>query len=96
MQVSIWLVILITLIIAALFAFIIQRAVRAHRRQPSTGREELVGKTATVRIALEPQGTIIHNGERWTAVLDEGQAKPGEEVIITKFDGLKLYVTKKL
>jgi len=95
MRVSIPLIIGVTIVIAALFGFVIQRALRAHRRQATTGREELVGKSAIVKVTLEPQGTILHEGELWTAVLDEGRAESGEEVIITKFDGLKLYVTKK-
>ncbi len=81
--------------VGSVLAFIIYHAIRAHRRQPTTGREELVGKKAVVKVALEPEGTVLHQGELWTAVLDKGRAKPGEEVIITKFDGLKLYVTKK-
>ena len=81
--------------ISSVVAVIIYHVVRAHRRQATTGREELPGKTATVKVALEPEGTVLHEGELWTAILDEGKAKPGEEVIITRFDGLKLYVTKK-
>ncbi len=81
--------------VGSIIAFIIYHALRAHRRQPTTGREELVGKRTVVKVALEPEGTVLHEGELWTAVLDKGRAEPGEEVIITKFDGLKLYVTKK-
>lgn len=81
--------------VGSAIAFIIYHALRAHRRQPTTGREELVGKRAVVKTALEPEGTILHQGELWTAVLDKGRAEPGEEVTIAKFDGLKLYVTKK-
>jgi membrane-bound serine protease (ClpP class) len=81
--------------VGSVLAFIIYHALRAHRRQPTTGREELMGKKAVVKAALEPEGTVLHEGELWTAVLDKGRAEPGEEVIITKFDGLKLYVTKK-
>ena len=81
--------------VGSIIAFIIYHAIRAHRRQASTGREELPGKTTVVKVALEPEGTVLHQGELWTAVLDKGRAKPGEEVTITKFDGLKLYVTKK-
>jgi len=81
--------------VGSALAFIIYHALRAHRRQPTTGREELLGKKAVVKAALEPEGRVLHEGELWTAVLDEGRAEPGEEVIITKFDGLKLYVTKK-
>ncbi len=90
-----WLIAIITIIITALFAFIIWRAVQAHHRQAATGREELLGKMAVVRVALNPEGTVLHQGELWTAILDSGQAKIGEEVTITKFDSMKLYVTKK-
>ncbi|GAH14180.1 unnamed protein product, partial [marine sediment metagenome] len=34
-------------------------------------------------------------GERWTAISETGRVEPEEEVIITKVDGLKLYVIKK-
>ncbi len=95
MQVSIPLIATVSIIIATFLAFVVQRVVRAHRRQATTGREELTGKTAIVKVALEPEGTVLHQGEYWTAVLDRGRAKPGETVIITRFDGLKLYVTKK-
>ena len=95
MRPSISLIITIAVIITALFAFVLQKAVKAHRRQPSIGNEELVGKSGIVKTALKPMGTILYNGERWNATLDEGQAKPGEEVTITKHDGLKLWVTKK-
>lgn len=90
-----WVIPTIAISIGAVLAFIIYHVVRAHRRQATTGREELLGKKAVVKAALEPEGTVLHQGELWTAVLDEGKAKPGEEVIITKFNGLKLYVTKK-
>jgi len=94
-QVDPWLIAAVTIIIVAVFAFVISRVVRAHRRQASTGREELVGKTAVVKTALEPEGIVLFKGERWTAISEKGRVKPGEEVTITKVDGLKLYVIKK-
>ena len=94
-QVDIGLIITVAVIFAALLAFVINRVVAAPRRQATTGREELLGKTAVVRTALNPEGTVLHEGEIWTAVLDKGQAGPGEEVIITKYEGLKLHVTQK-
>jgi membrane-bound serine protease (ClpP class) len=80
---------------AAFFAFVIQRAIRAHRSQATTGKEELVGKTAVVKETLEPEGTVFFKGERWKATVEKGRVKPGEEVVITKVDGLNLWVTKK-
>lgn len=94
-EVDITLIIIVAVFFAALFAFVINRVIAAHRRQAATGREELIGKKATVRTLLEPEGTIFHEGEIWRAVLDKGRAEPGEEVIITRAEGLKLYVTKK-
>ena len=85
----------VTIVIAALFAFVVTRVVWAHRRQASTGREELVGKTAVAKTALEPEGIVLFKGERWTAVAEKGRVKPGEEVTITKVDGLRLHVTRK-
>lgn len=90
-----WLIIIIAICVAALIVFVIQRVVLAHRRRVSAGREELVGRTAEVDIALEPKGVVLVEGERWTAISEKGRVARGEEVIITKVDGLKLYVTKK-
>jgi len=90
-----WLVPTIAAIIGGVSAFIVYKVVRSHRRQAETGREELIGKTATVKVVLKPNGTILYKGELWTAILDHGQAKPGEEVIITRSDGLILHVSKK-
>jgi membrane-bound ClpP family serine protease len=72
-----------------------QRTVKAHRRQAHTGREELIGKTATARTPLKPEGTVFYKGERWSAVSETGEIKAGEEVIIDRIDGLLLHVRKK-
>jgi len=91
-----WLIAIVTVIIAAVFAFVVSRAIRAHRKQASTGREELIGKRAVVKVALAPEGTVFYKGERWAAISeDKGSIEPGEEVIITAVDGLTLHVIKK-
>ena len=95
MQVSPWLIATVAILIAAFIAFVVNRVIKAHRHQATTGREELVGRTAVVKVTLDPEGTVFIEGERWTATSEEGRVEPGEEVIITKVDGLKLYVTKK-
>ena len=90
-----WLIAIVAICIIAFFVFVINRGIRAHRRQASAGREDLIGKIAEVRIALKPKGIVFIQGERWTAISETGWVKPEEEVIITKVDGLKLYVIKK-
>lgn len=94
-RISPWLIAVTTIGIAALFIFVISRVVQAHRRQATTGKEELIGKTATARTVLGPEGLVFYKGELWTAISDKGRVEPGEEVLITKVDGLKLHVTKK-
>ena len=94
-QINPWLIATVIIIIAALFALIVNRVIRAHRYQAATGREELIGKTAVVKVSLEPTGTVFFKGEYWTAISEKDEIEPGEEGIITKVDGLKLYVTKK-
>lgn len=90
-----WLIVVIVICGAALVAFVVQRIVRAHQKQVSAGREELVGKTAEVETVLDPRGIVLIEGERWAAISEKGRVKPGEEVIVTKVDGLKLMVVKK-
>jgi membrane-bound serine protease (ClpP class) len=94
-QVNIWLIVLIAVLFSAFLAFVINRIVSAHKRQATTGREDLLGKTAVVRTPLNPDGKVLYEGEIWTAVLDQGHAELNEEVTIRNIDGLKLYVVKK-
>ena len=90
-----WLIAVVSIVLALGLGFVIQRAVKIHHKQATTGREELIGKTAMVREALAPQGTIFFKGELWTAISEEGEIKTGEEVSIKRLDGLTLYVTRK-
>ncbi|MBI2829977.1 MAG: nodulation protein NfeD [Chloroflexi bacterium] len=94
-QINPWLIIITALIIAGFLAFVINRVINAQRRQPYTGSEELIGKTAVVREILNPKGSVFILGERWDAISDSGTIPAGEEVVITRTEGLKLYVRKK-
>ena len=90
-----WLIAIVIICVIAFLAVTVIWGIRAHRLQVAVGREDLIGKTAEVKEALEPKGIVFVEGERWSAVSEAGRVEPGEEVIITKVDGLKLYVTKK-
>lgn len=95
-QVNPWLIAAVTIFLTAALTFVLSRAVAVHRKQATTGREELIGKTAVVRAALKPEGMVFYKGERWDAISESGRIEPGEEVVITRVDGLKLHVTKKV
>jgi membrane protein implicated in regulation of membrane protease activity len=94
-QIDPWLVAVIIICVVAFLIIAIIWGIRAHRGRVSAGREDLVGKAAEVKVALKPKGMVFVEGERWTAELDKGQAKPGEEVLISRVEGLKLWVIKK-
>ena len=94
-QLDPWLIATVIIIAVAFLTITVIWGIRAHRRQISAGREELIGRSAEVRVALNPKGIVFIEGEQWTAVSESGQVESGEEVIITKVDNLKLYVTKK-
>jgi len=90
-----WLIVLVIIGAVAFFTAAVYWGIRAHQRQISAGKEDLIGKIAEVVVALEPKGVVFVEGERWTAISEKGRIEPGEEVIVTKVDGLKLRVTKK-
>ena len=94
-RVSPWFIAVVVIFVIAFIALAIERGIRVHRHQVSAGKEELIGKSATVVEALKPEGTVFFRGERWGAVVKEGRVQPGEEVIITGVENLKLYVVKK-
>ena len=90
-------VIIIGIIIIVVFSVIsIIWSIKAHRLQVAAGREDFIGKTAVVDTALNPKGVVFIQGERWTAISEGGNIEPEDEVIITKVEGLKVWVTKKV
>ncbi|MEK7353614.1 MAG: NfeD family protein [Chloroflexota bacterium] len=90
-----WLIVLIVIGLVAFAAVTIIWGVRAHRFKIGAGAEELIGRTAEVKVELTPKGMVFIDDERWTAISESGQIEPGEEVVITRIDGLVLYVKKK-
>ena len=89
------LIIFVAIFLAGFVAVLIWAAVRGQKRKVTTGREGMIGQVAEVKTALKPKGMVLVEGELWTAELDEGQAHPGEEVVIQKVDNLRLFVSKK-
>jgi membrane-bound serine protease (ClpP class) len=88
--------IIVAIILAIAFVvFVIYAIVKGQKRKLSAGVEEMIGKEAVARTTLDPKGTVLAEGELWTAVAEDSTIESGEEVIITKTEGLKLWVTKK-
>jgi membrane-bound serine protease (ClpP class) len=79
----------------AFAVFVVGAIIRGQRRRKATGAEGMIGTTAIAKTPLDPTGTVRAQGELWTAASEGGRVAPGEEVIITKVEALKLWVTKK-
>jgi len=88
--------IIIAIVCAVAFViFVIYAIIKGQQRKLSAGAETMVGKEAIAQTAIHPKGTVLAEGELWTAVAEGSKIEPAEEVIITRVSGLKLWVTKK-
>jgi len=88
--------IIFAIVLAVAFViFVIYAIVRGQRLKLSAGVENMIGKEAVVQTALNPKGTVLAEGELWTAIAEDSTIEPGEEVMITKVEGLKLWVIRK-
>lgn len=65
---------------------------RALRRQQVVGLPDMVSSKGNVVIRLAPEGMVRIRGELWAAKSNGGEINPGEEVIVTGQNGLKLVV----
>jgi len=95
MQINRGLIAVVTILIAAFIVFIVGAVIRGQRRRVETGAEGLIGKVAIAKTDMAPKGTVLVDGELWKAEVDSGKVESGEEVTVTKVEGLKLLVTQR-
>jgi membrane-bound serine protease (ClpP class) len=91
LRVPLQLVLPLSIAIAAICAFVVWLAIRAHRVGVDTGREGLVGQTAVVTQALSPEGKVFVHGEIWDAVAAAPVPKDAK-VRIVRVDEMTLTV----
>ncbi len=85
----------VTVGFTAFAVFVIGAIVRGQRRRKATGPEGMIGMRAIAKTALDPTGTVLAEGELWTAASESGKVERGEEVTISRVEGLKLWVTRR-
>jgi membrane-bound ClpP family serine protease len=91
-----WPVILVVVLAAVVFLFVINKAViPVMRRRKTNGADGIVGLTVAVTAALTPGGTIKINDEYWQAKSLDGAINAGEEVEVVGISGLILEVKRK-
>ena len=67
-SISLRVIIPIVLFTAAFVIVALIFAIRAHRRQPTTGREGLIGEKGTALSDIAPHGMVLVHGEYWKAI----------------------------
>lgn len=84
--------VIFTIVMAALFSFIVYKAARARLSKVKTGKEALIGARGTVVADLAPKGEIRISGEFWHAKTESGTIQKGHTVEVVRLEGLFLIV----
>jgi membrane-bound serine protease (ClpP class) len=92
-KVSLQIVIAATLLTAGFFSIALGLAMKAHRKQVTTGREGMIGEIGTVLIDLNPDGRVQVHGEIWQAH-SEVPIEKGQSIKVVAVNGLQLKVEK--
>ena len=90
-----WAIAIVIIAAVVLLVLAIIYGLRAHRKKVTAGREDLLGRVAEVRTTIDPKGVVFVDGENWTAVSESGRIEAGQEVVVTRVEGLKLWVSNK-
>ncbi len=84
----------VVLFTAAFIIFALTYVIRAHRRQPTTGVEGLVGLTGTAISDINPIGTVQVHGEYWKATARTPIPR-GASITVLAVENMVLHVTQK-
>jgi membrane-bound serine protease (ClpP class) len=76
------------------FVFVIGLAYKAFRRQPTTGKEGLVGEEGVTLSELNPAGSVEVHGEIWNAYA-AGRIEKGQRVVVEQVDAQHLKIKVK-
>jgi membrane-bound serine protease (ClpP class) len=92
--ISVPLIVTFSIISGVFFLGVVGMAIKARERPVVSGQEELIGACGTVQEDFETDGRIHIHGESWRAK-STVPMKRGQTVIVTRLDGLTLYVEPK-
>jgi membrane-bound serine protease (ClpP class) len=91
LQISLGVIIPVVAAAAGLSLLIVGVGLRALRRKPMTGLEEMIGLVGEAKTTVAPRGQIAIHGELWDAV-SEVPLQPGDAAEVIHVEGLRLHV----
>ncbi len=77
--------IVIAIILLAITAFIVYKVIEVHKKEVKVGIETYIGRKATVVESKGSKLIIMVEGELWSAECEDGNIKPGDQVVIVGF-----------
>jgi membrane-bound serine protease (ClpP class) len=80
-------------VLIGLFLLLAKMVHDAHRRQPMTGIDEMMGAKGVCSKKIARHGEVILQGVRWQA-RSESVIEKGQAIRVIKLDGLVLVVTE--
>ena len=94
-RVSISAVVAVAVVTGLFFAFAVAKVVQIRRKPPVTGVEGLVGREGVARTRLDPEGTVLVQGELWRSTAADGRPiERDERVTVVAVEGFALRVTR--
>jgi membrane-bound serine protease (ClpP class) len=91
-RLSLYLIIPAVMATALFFSLTIGLALKAYRKKPVTGKEELLGMEGIAKTVITPEGgTVSLHGELWGAYAEE-QIPKDHKVVVESVSGLRLKV----
>ncbi len=91
-KVSVPLAVALSAFSAVIFAFLVVKVVQTYRKPPVTGREGLLHAEGFAKTALDPEGIVLVQGERWQARSLRGSLPRGAKIRVAGRDGFTLLV----
>jgi len=95
LRVSWQVIVVMAVLVAAFFLFVVGAALRAHMRKVETGEQGLSKARGRALTNLKPTGSVFVQGERWRARAAEGEITKGEEIEVVGQEGFTLIVRQR-
>ena len=88
-------IIVMAVLVVVFFLFVVGAAIRAHMRKVETGSQAMSQARGRALTKLDPNGSVLVEGERWRARAAEGEIAQGEGVEVIGQDGFTLIVHQR-
>lgn len=96
LRLSIYLILPAVVVTTLFFTVTIGLALKAHRRKPVTGKEELIGMGGIAKTDITKDGGMVFlHGELWSAYSDENISK-NDKVVVEGISGLRIKVKRSV